>query len=244
MCIHFILIPKWLNYISCLLILFQHQPISLQYSWLSFEQPITIDWVLYKHHWEFSTHKQIIPMLTYLITFFILCNGSMILMWVQWLAEPRPDTKDEKHLMKMTVLFRTTCTCIYIVSFYFYCTRQSIICLSSQLFVRLWLHEVFRVYYDRLVDNGDRDWLYTYSKQVVKDVLNKDFNQVYTYVTTCTCTIYLDMQQQVSVIIRWYYDTVAINLTIKFCICQILTINVFFVAFFLYCCKKNVFSKK
>ena len=25
---------------SCLLIIFQHQPISLQYSWLSFEQPI------------------------------------------------------------------------------------------------------------------------------------------------------------------------------------------------------------
>ena len=51
----------------------------------------------------------------------------------------------------------------------------------SLFVVRLWLHEVFRVYYDRLVDDGDRDWLYTYSKQVVKDVLNKDFNQVYTY---------------------------------------------------------------
>ena len=71
-------------------------------------------------------------------------------------------------------LFKT----IYIVFFNF--LLHSL--LSSSLFVvRLWLHEVFRVYYDRLVDDGDRDWLYTYSKQVVKDVLNKDFNQVYTY---------------------------------------------------------------
>ena len=39
-------------------------PISLQYSWLSVEQPIIIDWVLYKHKWEFPIHKKIIPLLT------------------------------------------------------------------------------------------------------------------------------------------------------------------------------------
>ena len=49
---------------SCLLIISQHQPISLQYSWLSVEQPIRIEWVLYKHHWEFPINKKTIPMLT------------------------------------------------------------------------------------------------------------------------------------------------------------------------------------
>ena len=37
---------------SCLYIEYQYKPISLQYSWLSVEQPIRIDWVLYECHWE------------------------------------------------------------------------------------------------------------------------------------------------------------------------------------------------
>ena len=38
---------------SCLLIDNQYKPISLQYTWLSVEQPIRIDWVLYKYCWEY-----------------------------------------------------------------------------------------------------------------------------------------------------------------------------------------------
>ena len=52
------------NVQSCLLIIFQHKPISLQCSWLSVEQPITLDWAFYRHHWEFPIHRKIIPMLT------------------------------------------------------------------------------------------------------------------------------------------------------------------------------------
>ena len=53
---------------SCLLIIFQYHPISLQFSWLSVEQPNRI-WhglVLYKHHWEFPIAYMIrnITMLT------------------------------------------------------------------------------------------------------------------------------------------------------------------------------------
>ena len=51
------------NVQSCLPIIFQHQPISLKYSWLSVEQPIRFDWVLYRYHREFPIHKKMIPML-------------------------------------------------------------------------------------------------------------------------------------------------------------------------------------
>ena len=61
----------WCNYIghayvhSCPLINFQYKPISLQYSCLSVERPIRVDWVLYKPHWEFSINKKTIPIRLY-----------------------------------------------------------------------------------------------------------------------------------------------------------------------------------
>ena len=32
------------------------------YFWLSVEQPIRIEWLLYKHHWEFTVHKKFIQL--------------------------------------------------------------------------------------------------------------------------------------------------------------------------------------
>lgn len=34
--------------------------------------------------------------------------------------------------------------------------------------IRLWIHETFRVFYDRLIDNEDRDWF----KSLVTTILN------------------------------------------------------------------------
>lgn len=44
---------------------------------------------------------------------------------------------------------------------------------------RLWTHEVFRVYYDRLVDSEDQLWLTNQVKEVIKTELKSDFNQLF-----------------------------------------------------------------
>jgi dynein heavy chain len=45
--------------------------------------------------------------------------------------------------------------------------------------MRMWVHEVMRVYYDRLVDDSDREWLIKYLKEVTKEKFNVNFDGLF-----------------------------------------------------------------
>ena len=49
-------------------------------------------------------------------------------------------------------------------------------CADVHAMERLWVHEIFRVYYDRLVDDSDRKWLYECMIKVTSDHLGENFH--------------------------------------------------------------------
>ncbi|OCT58631.1 dynein heavy chain 12, axonemal [Xenopus laevis] len=50
---------------------------------------------------------------------------------------------------------------------------------NKRVLVRLFVHEVLRVFYDRLVDDKDRSWLFKLIKDVVKDHFKENFDGVF-----------------------------------------------------------------
>lgn len=50
---------------------------------------------------------------------------------------------------------------------------------NKRTMIRLFVHEVFRVFYDRLVDDKDRGWLYELTKSILKDHFKESFDQVF-----------------------------------------------------------------
>lgn len=46
------------------------------------------------------------------------------------------------------------------------------------IFFRLWTHEVMRVFYDRLIEIGDREWLFATAKVLVRDHFKENFEMI------------------------------------------------------------------
>lgn len=47
--------------------------------------------------------------------------------------------------------------------------------------VRLFVHEVLRVFYDRLINDEDRYWLFSLIKVVIKEHFKESFDSVFSH---------------------------------------------------------------
>ncbi|XP_074405907.1 dynein axonemal heavy chain 12 [Zonotrichia albicollis] len=52
---------------------------------------------------------------------------------------------------------------------------------NKQVMIRLFVHEVFRVFYDRLVEDDDRAWLFNLVKEIVKEHFKEVFDKVFAH---------------------------------------------------------------
>uniref|UniRef100_A0A7N6AS53 Dynein axonemal heavy chain 12 n=1 Tax=Anabas testudineus TaxID=64144 RepID=A0A7N6AS53_ANATE len=64
---------------------------------------------------------------------------------------------------------------------------------NKRTMICLFVHEVFRVYYDRLVDDKDRAWLYQLMNSIVKDHFKESFDQVFDHLKQGNKLVEADM---------------------------------------------------
>ncbi|XP_049921653.1 dynein axonemal heavy chain 12 [Epinephelus moara] len=65
---------------------------------------------------------------------------------------------------------------------------------NKRTMIRLFVHEVFRVYYDRLVDDKDQAWLYQLMNSILKDHFKESFEQVFDHLKQGSRLVEEDMR--------------------------------------------------
>nr|XP_012154186.1 PREDICTED: dynein heavy chain 12, axonemal isoform X1 [Megachile rotundata] len=87
-------------------------------------------------------------------------------------AELRPTPAKSHYLFNLRDFARVITGCTMI-------KEESV--ESKTDFTKLWVHEILRVFGDRLIDKDDRQWLFLKIKEVVESNLKENFNTVFDY---------------------------------------------------------------
>ncbi|MCO5581018.1 hypothetical protein L7F22_034894 [Adiantum nelumboides] len=67
---------------------------------------------------------------------------------------------------------------------------------GAKQFIRLWVHEVLRVFYDRLVDDEDRNWLLQYLKTLTKNHFHQEFEKLFSHLLADSSTTIGQMEMR------------------------------------------------
>jgi len=59
-----------------------------------------------------------------------------------------------------------------------YYLNRELLRLSLRIYYRLWVHEVLRVFYDRLIDDKDRECLFNEIRKAVNENFQETFDVV------------------------------------------------------------------
>ncbi|KAF6041077.1 DNAH12 [Bugula neritina] len=65
---------------------------------------------------------------------------------------------------------------------------------DKKVMIRLWVHEVFRVFYDRLTDDSDRAWLFSLMRKLVKEEFKENFDTVFGHLTEDSKVTEIDLR--------------------------------------------------
>ncbi|GAB1601341.1 dynein heavy chain 12, axonemal-like isoform X2 [Argonauta hians] len=64
---------------------------------------------------------------------------------------------------------------------------------NKKMFIRLWAHEIMRVFYDRLIEDEDRKWLFEIVKRLVKEIFKENFDLVFDHLSATDKVTEVDM---------------------------------------------------
>lgn len=98
---------------------------------------------------------------------------------------------------------------------------------SRHTMIRLFVHEVLRVFYDRLINDDDRKWLFNLIKTVIKDHFKEPFDTVFSHLRKENAFVSIFSNQK-HVKLKWDFVSNFNELILQKCTCFLLSTFFYF----------------
>lgn len=103
---------------------------------------------------------------------FLLCCFFHIQIYKQSMENLLPTPTKSHYIFNLRDFSRVIRGCLLI-------EREAV--ENKHTMTRLFVHEVLRVFYDRLINDNDRFWLFTLTRNVVRDHFKESFENIFSH---------------------------------------------------------------